>query len=74
MNIETKKVDLISWIANIRNPKLIHKLENFKNVEDSWWDDLPKKIQEEIIESEMQVNNCKMIPHEEVMKKFRKYL
>ncbi|MEI7597626.1 MAG: hypothetical protein WCK02_17905 [Bacteroidota bacterium] len=63
MSIETKKVDLISWIASIQNKRLIEKLEKFRDSEDSWWSNLPKSVQSEIIESEKQSNNSDLLSH-----------
>ena len=74
MSIETKKVDLISWIASIQNKRLIEKLEKFRDTEDTWWSNLPKSVQSEIIKSEKQSNNSDLLSHNDVMKKHNKYL
>ncbi len=39
-----------------------------------WWTDLPKEIQEEIDLSVQESKEGKTIPHEEVMKKYAKWL
>lgn len=39
-----------------------------------WWDELPEEIQQEIDLSVEEVKKGKTIPHEEVMKKYAKWL
>ena len=56
----------------------IHKFvkRNFMEVEtkheDDWWDQLPKKVQDEIDEAIAEVDAGKGIPHEEVLERYRK--
>ncbi len=40
--------------------------------EDDWWDQLPKKVQDEIDEAIAEVDAGKGIPHEEVLERYRK--
>jgi predicted transcriptional regulator len=42
--------------------------------EEDWWDYLPKEIQESILRGEKELDEGKGIPHEEVMKKYKKWL
>jgi hypothetical protein len=42
--------------------------------EDDWWDDLPKDVQDSIDKAIAQLDAGKGIPHEEVMKKYKKWL
>jgi len=73
MRIETRKVDLISWITNINNSNVIKKLEELRDKEDNWWDSLPKQVQNEILESNKHADKGELYAHEEVMKKHKKY-
>jgi len=74
MRIETRKVDLISWITNINNSNVIKKLEELRDKEDNWWDLLPKQVQNEILESNKHVDKGELYANEEIMKKYKKYL
>ncbi len=40
---------------------------------DDWWDDLPKEVQNSIDKAIAQLDAGKGIPHEEVMKKYKKW-
>ena len=42
--------------------------------EDDWWSDLSKEIQNSILKAEKQLNEGKGVPHEDVMKKYSKWL
>jgi hypothetical protein len=41
--------------------------------EDDWWDDLPKEVQDSIDKAITQLDAGKGIPHEVVMKKYKKW-
>lgn len=41
--------------------------------EDDWWDDLPKEVQKSIDKAIKELDEGKGIPHEEVMKKYKKW-
>ncbi len=71
LNLEPRKLDLISWIAGINNANLIEKLESLRNSEDNWWNSLPGEIQEEINKSDNQSDENNVISHQEAMKSFK---
>ncbi len=74
MNLEPRKVDLISWITNINNAKLIEMLENIRDQEDNWWEEIPTETQKIILESEDQADSGNLVSHDQVLKKYKKYL
>lgn len=39
-----------------------------------WWNELPKEVQNSILKAEKELKSGKGIPHEEVMKKYSKWL
>ncbi len=41
---------------------------------DDWWDNLPEHVQNNIDESIRQADNGALVPHEQVMKKYEKWL
>lgn len=53
MNIEERKLGLISWITQIGNEEVIEKIEQLKG-EESWFNSLPKDVQQAIKESQAQ--------------------
>ena len=74
------KSDLISLIEEIENEtllKAIYVMITHKPVSSSKvvkWADLPVALKEEIEEGLEQAENGEVIPHEEVMKKYQKWL
>lgn len=73
MNIQAKKYQLIEWIMNLNDIKIINQL--FKISEVSNWED--NLSEEEIKSIERGLKDFKegrVTPHEDVMKKYEKYL
>lgn len=44
------------------------------NAEDDWWDDLPDSAKKSIERGLKDIENGKVTPHKEVMKKYKKWL
>lgn len=59
--------------ADDRVVKMVYTMLEADNADD-WWDELPKEVQQSIIRAEKQLKEGKGIPHEVVMKKYRKWL
>ena len=69
MDIQSLKLDLISKIMSIDKPALlihINKILQKENKSD-WWDNLPVEIQESIMEGITDIQNGKILTHEQVM-------
>lgn len=54
----------------------IKKLHAIIEAEDdnNWWDDLPTAVKKSILKAEKQLEEGKGIPHEVVMKKYKRWL
>lgn len=74
MNIETRKIEFISWITQINNKDLLYRLEKVKSERDNWFEFLPTDIQAEINESIAQADNEMLINHEKQVGKLEKFL
>ena len=59
--------------ANEKELQMIYRMFEVEKEYD-WWVELPKEIQEEIDLSVQESEEGKTIPHEEVMKKYAKWL
>jgi len=59
--------------ANEKELQMIYRMFEVEKEYD-WWDELPEEIQQEIDLSVEEVKKGKNIPHEEVMKKYAKWL
>jgi predicted transcriptional regulator len=52
--------------------KMVHAMLEVQQEED-WWDELPLEVRGEIDEALADLDKGKGIPHEEVMKKYKKW-
>ena len=74
MQFENRKIELIHWITQLEDPKMIEKLEVVKDEDESFWDTLPPEIKERILQSKAEMEAGQFVSHEEVMAKYSKYL
>ena len=58
--------------ADATTVKMVHAMLEVKQEED-WWDELPAEVQAEIDEALTELDQGKGIPHETVMKKYKKW-
>ena len=68
-----KKVKKYIDEADDRVVKMVYSMLETDR-EDDWWDDLSASVKNKIIKAEKQLKEGKGIPHEEVMKKYSKWL
>ena len=57
--------------ADDRMVKMVYTLLE-ADKEDDWWDDLPKEVQASIDKAIAELDDGKGVPHEVVMKKYKK--
>jgi hypothetical protein len=38
MGLAAKKLDIISWITNLKDERVLNKIESIRKEEDDWWD------------------------------------
>ena len=48
MNIEARKVSIISWITHLSNEDVLSKIESLQNTESDWWDLISDEEKSEI--------------------------
>lgn len=73
MNVQAKKYQLIEWITNIQDIKLINKL--VKIAEDSdWWDYISEAEKASIERGLKDIAEGRVVEHSEVRKIYEKYL
>ena len=53
MDFEERKNGIIDWVAQISSVEVLEKIEQLKEEED-WFDSLPLKVQESILEAKQQ--------------------
>jgi hypothetical protein len=75
MDIQAEKLILIKWLADIEEPTILRKLIAVKNGEEAdWWDMIDDEEKAEIEEGLAEADRGNVIPHEEVMAKYEKWL
>jgi predicted transcriptional regulator len=74
MNIQTEKLRLIAWIAELQDAETILEFISLKNkTQADWWDQISDEERAEIKKGLAQADNGELIPHEEVMAKYKKW-
>ena len=75
MDIQAEKLDLIKWLTDIEEPAVLQKLIALKNDQQTdWWDLIDDEEKAEIEEGLAEADRGNVIPHEEVMAKYKKWL
>jgi len=74
MNLETRKINLISWLSHLQDEGVISKLETIQDQEPDWWDVISKEEKAEIEEGLAQLDRGEFSTHEQVMAKYKKWL
>ncbi|MEQ9425386.1 MAG: hypothetical protein RJQ09_13265 [Cyclobacteriaceae bacterium] len=75
MDIQAEKLQLIEWLAGLTDTKTLHEFITLKKAkEEDWWDTISAEEREEIEEGLAQADRGELVPHEEVMSKYKKWL
>ena len=74
MDIPAQKLKLIEWILRLGDARLLKQLEAISNVDFDWWDDLSTDEKASIERGIEQANAGQLTDHEDVMKKYKKWL
>jgi predicted transcriptional regulator len=75
MDIKAEKLELIQWLAGVRDMEVIKEFINLKKSKEvDWWDTISAEERAEIAEGIAQAEKGEVIPHEEVMAKYQKWL
>lgn len=76
MNVLKKEKDeLLKWIENIEDPKILEDIRSVKESQKSiHWDDLPKEVKKGIKEGRKDAKEGRVTAHEEVRKSYEEWL
>ena len=75
MDIQAEKLRLIEWLAGLNDSKTLYEFITLKKKKEvDWWDEISAEERTEIEEGLAQADRGELIPHEEVMAKFKKWL
>ncbi len=72
--LEAAKAALIRKVRATKSLSMIKHLDTSLSLaSDEWWDTLPNPIKQALIESDAQIERGETVPHEEVMKRARRW-
>jgi predicted transcriptional regulator len=76
MNLDSEKLKIINWIANLSDESIIYKIKLLREQEKNtdWWDEISEAEKASINRGLEDAKAGKVVPHEEVRKKYEKYL
>jgi len=75
MNVQTEKIELAKRLLETEDEGILLQIkEVFENNDKDFWDDLPPHVKAGIERGLKQAAEGKVTPHDEVMKKYEKYL
>lgn len=75
MDIQAEKLRLIQWLAGLNDARTITEFITLKKSKEAdWWDQISAEERTEIEEGLSQADKGEVIPHNEVMAKYRKWL
>jgi hypothetical protein len=74
MNIELEKIKLAQKIFNIDSEEFIARIKEFISIEElDSWDTLPDEVKVSIDRSLSQADHGELIPHEEAIKRVKRW-
>ena len=75
MDIQTEKIALAKRLLETDDESLLQQVKDiFEDHEKDMWDELPINVREGIERAQKQAREGLLTPHDEVMKKYAKYL
>jgi len=77
MNIQTEKLKLIEWLAGLTDETLVEKIRFLKEMQPTqvdWWEEISEAEKEAINQGLADAQSGKVTAHEEVRKRYEKWL
>ena len=75
MDIQAEKLQLIEWLAGLNNMAVLKQFISLKKEQEKdWWSQISDVEKSEIQEGLGQADRGEVVPHKEVMKKYKKWL
>lgn len=74
MNLETRKLNIISWISRLEDETIIDRIEKLQSYGEDWWEMIDENEKAHINNGILQADNGEVKTSEEVLSKYRKWL
>jgi predicted transcriptional regulator len=74
MDVQAEKLDLIQWLAQLKDEEMIAKIKALRDNKSDWWDRIAADEKAEIEEGLAQADRGLLRPHAEVRKNYEGWL
>lgn len=74
MNLETRKLNIISWVSRLEDESIIKRIEKLKSPEVDWWATIDENEKSDIERGIQQADKGDVKTTDEVVSKYRKWL
>ncbi|MBV6643413.1 MAG: hypothetical protein KI791_22015 [Cyclobacteriaceae bacterium] len=75
MDIQAEKIRLIEWLAGLNDTKTLNEFITLKKKKEvDWWDEISVEERAEIEEGLAEADRGEVVPHNEVMEKYKEWL
>jgi len=74
MNLETRKLNIISWVSHLEDESIIERIEKLRSYGGDWWEMIDENEKSNIEKGILQAENGEVKTTEEVLSKYRKWL
>lgn len=74
MTIETRKLNIISWLSHLEDETILSKIERLQLQDKDWWVMISEEERAEIEEGISQADKGETKPTEEILSKYKKWL
>lgn len=75
MDIQAEKIELVKLLLETEDTALLNDIKAlFQSHEKDFWSTLPRHVKDGIGRGKQQARNGQVVPHEEAMRKYGKYL
>jgi predicted transcriptional regulator len=76
MNLDSEKIKIINWIANLADESMIAKIKLLKDhpTETDWWDEISESEKASIQRGMADAEAGRITPHDEIRKKYEQWL
>ena len=74
MNLETRKINIISWVSHLQDENILSRIEELQSQKDDWWNLISDEERAEIEEGIQQADRGELKSTDEVLSKYKKWL
>lgn len=72
VTLQSKKLELIQWLAELQDSSVINQIFELKKKDKGWWSEISAAERESIESGIKDADEGRIIPHEEVLRHFGK--